>query len=64
MRKLFGKRRLLGSYFSTSAERLREIAARRGVHNGEKKRQETRKNKKRTGIILRASSDRDVVALP
>lgn len=33
MKKLFGKPRLLGSYFSTSAERLKEIAARRGVHH-------------------------------
>lgn len=33
MKKLFGKPRLLDSYFSTSAERLKEIAARRGVHH-------------------------------
>lgn len=33
MKKLFGKSRLLGSYFATSAERLKEIAARRGVHH-------------------------------
>ena len=30
---LLGKRRLLGSYFATSSERLAQIAARRGVHH-------------------------------
>lgn len=33
MKALFGKSRLLGSYFSTSVERLREVASRRGVHH-------------------------------
>ena len=33
LKKLFGKSRLLGSYFSTDPDRLREIAARRGVHH-------------------------------
>ncbi len=33
MKGLFQKSRLLGSYFSTDASRLREIAAHRGVHH-------------------------------
>jgi hypothetical protein len=33
MEKLFAKSRLLGNYFATSAERLREVATRRGVHH-------------------------------
>ena len=33
LKKLFGKRHSLGSYFSTEPNRLREIAARRGVHH-------------------------------
>jgi hypothetical protein len=33
MKRLFGKSRLLVSYFSTSADRLKEIADRRGVHH-------------------------------
>ena len=33
LKKLFGKSRLLGSYFATSRERLQEIAARRGVRH-------------------------------
>ena len=32
MRKLFGKARLLGSYFSTDCQRLRDVACRRGLH--------------------------------
>jgi len=31
MRKLFGKARLLGSYFSTDCQRLRDVACRRGA---------------------------------
>ena len=33
LQKLFGKSRLLGSYFSTAPDRLRVIAARQGVHH-------------------------------
>ncbi len=33
LKKLFSKSRLLGSYFATSSERLKEIADRRGVHH-------------------------------
>jgi REP element-mobilizing transposase RayT len=33
IQKLFGKTRLLGSYFSTDRERLRKLARRRGVHH-------------------------------
>jgi len=33
MKELFGKTRLLGSYFSTDRERLRQLACRRGVHH-------------------------------
>lgn len=33
MKKLLGKSRLLGSYFATRSDRLKEIAARRGVHH-------------------------------
>ncbi len=33
LRKLFSRARLLGSYLATSADRLRGIAARRGVHH-------------------------------
>jgi REP element-mobilizing transposase RayT len=33
LQKLLGKTRWLGSYFSTSAERLKAIAAKRGVHH-------------------------------
>lgn len=33
MKKLLGKSRLLGSYFSTRVDRLKEVAARRGVHH-------------------------------
>ena len=31
--KMFGKPRLMGNYFSTNADRLRQIAAHRGVHH-------------------------------
>jgi len=33
MEQMFKKSRVLGSYFSTSAERLQEVAAHRGVHH-------------------------------
>ncbi len=33
MKKLFGKSRLLGSYFATTNAKLKEIAIRRGVHH-------------------------------
>jgi hypothetical protein len=33
MKKLLGKSRLLGSYFATRSDRLKEIATRRGVHH-------------------------------
>jgi hypothetical protein len=33
MRKLFVKTRLLGSYFSSDQERLRDLARKRGVHH-------------------------------
>ena len=33
MKKLFARSRLLGSYFATDVARLRELAARRGVHH-------------------------------
>jgi REP element-mobilizing transposase RayT len=33
LEKLFGKSRLLGSYFAVDTDRLREVAARRGVHH-------------------------------
>jgi hypothetical protein len=33
MEKLFATSRLLGSYFATSVERLREVATHRGVHH-------------------------------
>lgn len=33
MRRLFARSRLLGSYFATDRRRLRELAARRGVHH-------------------------------
>jgi len=33
MRNLFEKSRLLGGYFCTNRERLRELARQRGVHH-------------------------------
>jgi hypothetical protein len=33
LKKLFAKSRLFGSYFGTDRERLRQLAARRGVHH-------------------------------
>ncbi len=33
MKKLFAKTRLLGSYFATRSEKLREIATHRGLHH-------------------------------
>jgi hypothetical protein len=33
LKSLFGKERLLGSYFSVSRERLRELAQRKGLHH-------------------------------
>ena len=33
IRRLFARARLLGSYFSTDRERLRELARQRGVHH-------------------------------
>jgi hypothetical protein len=33
LKKLFSRSRLLGSYFATDRERLRLLAARRGVHH-------------------------------
>ena len=33
MKKLFAKTRLMGSYFATRTDRLREIAAQRGLHH-------------------------------
>jgi hypothetical protein len=33
LKKLFASSRLMGSYFGTDRERLRQLAARRGVHH-------------------------------
>ena len=33
IQKLFSQSRLLGSYFTTDRQRLRDVAARRGVHH-------------------------------
>jgi hypothetical protein len=33
IKTLFGKKRLLGSYFATDRERLRQLARQRGVHH-------------------------------
>jgi hypothetical protein len=33
LKKLFARSRLLGSYFATDRERLRDLAERRGVHH-------------------------------